>query len=530
MIDPAFYKQSTLPDLISGQETPALPQMIGPYKIESQLSQGGMSLLYLGIHPTTQKPIAVKVLSPAYVNHVEAKERFLKEAEIIATACHPNIVKLYGHGEWEKGLYIGMEFIQGISMRLFILKQSLSMRRCLEIILQVAYALLHLHSHGVIHRDLKPENILITEDGEIKVIDFGIAQLHTDKETVDQTFVGTPNYMSPEQKDNPSAASFASDIYALGVILYELLTGKLSYGVVNLTLLPKHLRQIVSKALAVSVQERYAEMSSFIHDLSEYLNSKEIDKEKPGGDEIKEMYEILGTSIQKLSPLTFPLFPSIEIGIAKTRNIQHLGLCYDCLKLPNNSYLVFLSSASETQISGCTYTGSLRGMIKALMLPYLKLGAPPFQLAPWLNSLNELLASDPSSETFAFCALFLDPVQETLTHFSAGMPGLIHVPQESGTPHYLLSQNPLLGALPAQEFSLTKDNWNVGDSLFLHSLMAVEDLYPHPFEQQLLDITAEHHLLAPSRAAENILKNISSSPHFQNLRHSKAIIAIDRIA
>lgn len=531
MIDPTFYKQSTLPDLISGQEELPLPPMIGPYKIESQLSQGGMSLLYLGLHPTTHKPLAIKVLSPSYVNHPEAKQRFLKEAEIIGAASHPNIVKLYGHGEWEKGLYIAMEFIQGISLRLFILKQSLSMRRCLEIMLQVAYALLHLHAHGVIHRDLKPENILITEDGEIKVIDFGIAQLHTDKESAKQTFVGTPNYMSPEQKDNPASASFASDIYALGVILYELLTGKLSYGVVNLTLLPKNLRLIVSKALAVTVQERYQDLASFIHDLSTYLNSREIDKEKPGGDEIKEIYEILQLSTQKLSPATFPIFPSMEIAIAKPRNIQHLGICYDALRFPNNTYLIFLSSTSTMEVSGTIYAGSLRGMIKALLQPYLKVGAPVFQLSHWLSTLNELLSHDPLNETFAFSALFLDPLEETLTHFSAGMPALIHVPQETGTAHYLLSQNPPLGSAQRSDFSLTKDNWNVGDSLFLHSLMPVdEDLYPHPFEQLLLDITQEHHLLAPARAAETILKNISNSSDFHHLRHSKAIFAIDRIA
>src|SRR5690606_36400224 len=104
-------------------------------------------------------------------------KQFLKEAEIIALSNHPNIVKLYGQGEWEKGLYIAMEFIQGVSLTQFILQNSLSIKRSLEILLQVAYALLHLHSHGVIHRDLKPENILITENGGVKVIDFGIAQL-----------------------------------------------------------------------------------------------------------------------------------------------------------------------------------------------------------------------------------------------------------------------------------------------------------------------------------------------------------------
>ena len=123
------------------------------------------------------------------------------------------------------------------------------MRRALEIILQVAYALLHLHSHGVIHRDLKPENILITEEGEIKVIDFGIAQLHEEEKNVTDAdrFLGTPNYMSPEQKEDPSSVTFSSDIYSLGVILYELILGKLSFGIINLIALPKGLKKICCK-------------------------------------------------------------------------------------------------------------------------------------------------------------------------------------------------------------------------------------------------------------------------------------------
>ncbi|MDE3048213.1 MAG: serine/threonine protein kinase, partial [Verrucomicrobiota bacterium] len=182
-----------------------LPQQIGPYKVESLLSKGGMSVLYLGIHPTTSKPIVIKVLSPKYCKNKEMASRFLKEAAIIGMAHHPNIVRLYGQGAWEKGLYIAMEFVQGISLRQFIQQKSLTHQRALEIILQVAYALCHLHTHGVIHRDLKPENILITESGEIKVIDFGIAHLQgeagTERITQKRKVMGTPVYMSPEQKE-----------------------------------------------------------------------------------------------------------------------------------------------------------------------------------------------------------------------------------------------------------------------------------------------------------------------------------------
>ena len=104
-------------------------------------------------------------------------KRFLAEAKIIAIADHPNIVRLHQSGRWEEGLYIAMEYVQGISLRQYLQKVPLSIKRALEIILEIAYALCHLHTHHVIHRDLKPENILITQEGKVKVIDFGIAQL-----------------------------------------------------------------------------------------------------------------------------------------------------------------------------------------------------------------------------------------------------------------------------------------------------------------------------------------------------------------
>ncbi len=352
MADGSFYKQNTMPDLISSQEPLALPTMIGPYKIESLITKGGMSLLYLGLDPKTKQMLAIKVLSPSFITQEEAVSRFLQEADVIALSNHPNIVKLYGQGEWEKGLYIAMELIRGVSLRQFIMQHSLSVRRTLEIILQVAYALMHLHSHGVIHRDLKPENILITEEGEIKVIDFGIAALHrdgADKETgrhrEASRFLGTPNYMSPEQKQDPSCVTFASDIYSLGIILYELLTGKLSYGSIDLTSLPKGLQKITTKALAISANQRYQNISEFIHDISQYLSSKDLEKERPGGDQAKELMETIQRANLNLSPTALPSWPQIDIGIAKARGKEQLGLYYDLCRFSDNTYLILIAAS-----------------------------------------------------------------------------------------------------------------------------------------------------------------------------------------
>lgn len=156
-------KQNTSP---SSKKLPTkpIPKKIGPYMVEALLEKGGMSVLYLATHPETKEPITLKVLFPDFVSNPEMKERFLREANIIAMANHANIVKLYGQGEWEGGLYIAMEYIQGISLRQYMLRHMISLKHALEIVMEISHALIHLHAHGVIHRDLKPENILITEN------------------------------------------------------------------------------------------------------------------------------------------------------------------------------------------------------------------------------------------------------------------------------------------------------------------------------------------------------------------------------
>lgn len=530
MAESSFYKQSTMPDLITGEKDPELPVMIGPYKIESLLTKGGMSLLYLGLDPETKKPLAIKVLSPSHVTNPEVARRFLQEAKVIALTNHPNTVKLYGQGEWEQGLYIAMELIQGISLRQFIMQHSLSMRRALEIVLQVAYALLHLHSHGVIHRDLKPENILITEEGEIKVIDFGIAQLHEEKEKKSDTsrFLGTPNYMSPEQKEDSTSVTFASDIYSLGVVLYELISGKLSYGMINMTAFPKGLKKIASKTLAVSVKERYQNISEFIHDISQYLNSGDLDKERPGGDQAKELIEKILKANLDLSPVALPTWPQMDLGIAKGRGVQQLGLYYDLFRLPNNTFLVTLASLANSGVESAAAIGVLRGMIKMCLSDLTHSAKSLFRPIPFVEKLNDLICNDILDAKFAMSFVLLDPIGDIATYVSCGFDDLIHIPQGQTEPRKLSCQNELLGVSTATEFSSTTDNWNPGDILILHTL-ALPEGNKGELNSILNEAITENLLLSAQRQAEAILKKVSFSPAYSQIPYPKTLFSIQRI-
>jgi serine/threonine protein kinase len=510
--------------------------MIGPYKIESLLNKGGMSLLYLGLHPQSRQPLAIKVLSPASLTHPEAVERFLQEAHIIEMSNHPNIVKLFGQGEWERGLYIAMEFIHGVSLKQFIMQHSLSMKRAIEIVLQVAYALHHLHAHSVIHRDLKPENILIDEEGEIRVIDFGIAQL-TDKNQIDKIpsetrFLGTPHYMSPEQKEDPSQVTFASDIYSLGVILYELILGKLSFGQLHLSALPKSLRPIAKKALAVSPKERYQNISAFIQDITRYLTSKELEQERPGSDQVKEMQEILGKVALSLSPIALPSWLEIDLGVAKIKGITQGALYYDFFHLPNNTFLILLSSSTSSSLEAGVYSAALRGMLRMHMHAFTSTGGPALKLPAFLELLNRMLCEDTLKLQFALSLLLVDPLQNTLNYLSCGLNPLLHIPPGTTEPRKLHSNNPLLGSDIYASFSEVSDNWNPGDILIMDTLALPTESPSQErsaFEASLGEAVRENILLSAQRQAEFILKKAAAHPLSAQVRYPKALISIQRI-
>jgi len=526
MVDHSFYKQPTIPDFsIPESSIPPQPSAIGPYKIESLISKGGMSLLYLGLHPDTKMPLAIKILLPEFVKHPEMIANFLREAEIIGMTDHPNIVKLYGQGNWEGGLYIAMEFIQGISLTQFITQHSLSLRRSIEIILQTSYALCHLHTHGVIHRDLKPENILITEEGEVKVIDFGIAALLEEKDNKSQAVIGTPHYMSPEQKEDPLHVTFASDIYSLGIIAYELIAGRFSYGVVHLSQIPPGLKKILEKTLAVSREERYQDIVDLITDLTQYLKSGEWEKERPGGDQIKEVYETIQRVNQNLSPFSPPNWPQIEFGLVKSKGASPWSLYYDFFRFPNDQYGILIAEASSVSIEGAISIAGFRGMIKMYLEKYfgdMKATIRPNELA---FALNQLAFKDSAKQQFGLSFLLLDPFQDKLSYISCGDGSLYHLPIDSLTPRKVASQNLSIGFDSAADFFETEDNWNIGDLLLLHSCEM-----DAPLEKILFASLMEYRNIATMRQAEAISKrlNFTSSPLLQKKAH--ALLTLQRIA
>lgn len=505
-----FHRRPTIPPAFSDgkhtHEPPIkIPSQIGPYKIESLLNKGGMSLLYLGTHPDSKEPITIKVLSPRFVSHPEITRRFLKEAEIIAMADHPNIIKLFGYGEWEGGLYIAMEFIEGMSLRQYLLQSSLTLKRALEITLEIAYALCHLHTHGVIHRDLKPENILLTDEGRVKVIDFGIAQL-IDKQEEDGVsqqgrLIGTPVYMSPEQRKDPASVSYPSDIYSLGIITYELVLGKLSHGQLHLSLMPKGLQKILSKTLQPEIVNRYQDIVDFISDLTAYLYSAELQKEKKAGDRTHEFYEKIKDMQSRFIFSPIPVFPNLKIGLALHQPQDLSSIYYDFFQFSESSFAVLFAEPSIQEGEGIIISAMLKGLLKG----GISNAKDPVE---FIKSLNFTLNEIQKKLLVPLCYLIFDLKENQLSYLSCSYGNLWLFNKDKGELQLIESSFPPLGSTPAFSPNFTSFTYQTGDQLILTTLKFGEELFPEAYFKKLL---YEQTFQVPQKQAEHLLRKAKSA-------------------
>lgn len=212
-----------------------LDQLFPQLEVLGLLGQGGMGAVYQARQPTLDRLVALKIL-PAEVGHDPAfAERFAREARALARLSHPNIVAIYDFGQLDGLYYFVMEYVDGLSLRQLVESRQLSPTQALALVPQICEALQFAHDEGIVHRDVKPENILLDKRGRVKIADFGLAKLlgrASDEATLTrlEQVMGTPLYMAPEQMQGSHAVDHRADIYSLGVVFYEMLTGELPLG------------------------------------------------------------------------------------------------------------------------------------------------------------------------------------------------------------------------------------------------------------------------------------------------------------
>ncbi|MFP4343551.1 MAG: protein kinase domain-containing protein [Anaerolineales bacterium] len=282
--------------------TELVGQTIGNYVVQEKIGQGGMSIVYRGVQTSLNRPVAIKFLEHSVRLDPMVNQRFQREAQAIAQLRHDNIVQIYDFGQYEHGHYMVMEYVEGTDLRQEIdrrlkAEQAFTVQEILTIVAQVGAALDYAHARGIIHRDVKPGNVFLTADGQAILGDFGLAMLQNrlSQMTLGKTF-GTPEYIAPEQAMDSRAATPQSDIYSLGGIVYELVTGALPFeaeSALSLALkhvsedpiplrsrvpdLPPAVEAVVLKALSKEPDERFPSAKAFAEALRQAWEGQNLE-------------------------------------------------------------------------------------------------------------------------------------------------------------------------------------------------------------------------------------------------------------
>jgi len=228
------------------KQDPLIGTKLGNCEIQRKLGAGGMGAVYLARHLGLDKPVAVKVMAAGLLGSEENVERFKREARTAAKLEHANIVQVYDVSEFPGGHYIVMQYVDGQSVdRILEQKGRLPVDQAVQLVRRIATALAAAHKAGIIHRDIKPANVLISRDGQVKVLDFGLARNVESGQSISSTgqIVGTPHYMAPEQAQGQRVDA-RTDIYALGATFYHLVTGRRCFdGLTPLSICIKHVQE-----------------------------------------------------------------------------------------------------------------------------------------------------------------------------------------------------------------------------------------------------------------------------------------------
>lgn len=307
-----------------------IPKRLGKYEVSEEIDRGSMGIVYLGYDPYVDRPVAIKVALAESLNDPESGQRYRKmffnEASTAGRLTHPNIISIFDAGVDQEICYIVMEYIKGgETLKKFCTPEnSLPIEKVVEVIFKCAKALDYAHRQGVVHRDIKPSNILVTEDVDIKIGDFSIAHINKPDSTETQPvgMMGSPRYMSPEQLKEDFITG-QSDLFSLGIVMYELLTGKHPFLADNFSRLvnrilnedpvplrdvrqdiPESLQTIVNRALQKDIKNRYSMGLDLATDLSKAFDALEGPQE-----DISEQEKF--NSIKKLE--FFQGFPDAEL-------------------------------------------------------------------------------------------------------------------------------------------------------------------------------------------------------------------------
>ena len=267
----------------------------GRYEILEVIGTGGMAVVYKARCHRLNRLVALKILKDDYVQDEEFRRRFRAEGEAVGMLSHPNIVSVYDVSSSNQADFIVMELIDGITLKQYMEKRGyLNWKETLHFAIQIAKALEHAHSRGLVHRDIKPHNVMVLKNGSVKVADFGIARVMSKSNTLTKEALGSVHYISPEQAKGGRVDN-RSDIYSLGIVMYEMIAGRVPYdgeSPVGIAIqhinggavppskinpgIPERLEQIILKAMALDPADRYPTATAMLYEMDEFRKTPEV--------------------------------------------------------------------------------------------------------------------------------------------------------------------------------------------------------------------------------------------------------------
>lgn len=318
---------------------------IGRFDILDKLGEGAMGTVYRALDPLIERTVAIKTI-PLNLPEEEKRlfeDRFLREAKSAGRLSHPNIVTIYDVGETDDFAYIAMEYLDGPSLREILREHGpLPLELALETSLQMADALAFAHDHGVVHRDIKPPNVIVLgKRGTVKLTDFGIAHLMSNTETRAGMLLGSPRYMSPEQVQGQPVDG-RSDIFSLGVVLYEMLAGRPPFGgeelhgilfrIVNEPVapisqtrrnIPVGVDEILARCLAKKPQDRYSNANDLVNDLNKLLHPPPIEStEQPVNPPLSRTLKAVAFGMPVLIALVLTIGMIVTTFVLERNQVQ----------------------------------------------------------------------------------------------------------------------------------------------------------------------------------------------------------------
>ncbi len=459
-------RKATRTQILTGAASmPAPGETVGSFKILKEISTGGMGSIFKA-RGRDGRYAAIKLIKPEHVENQMLVKRFERELKIVSMLQHENIAKLLEWGMDGDRQFFAMEYVEGRNLREVIEDDKPAVERTVSYVSQVCSALAYAHSKMIVHRDIKPENILVDQHGKIKVVDFGIARIADDSSssmTLTSIAMGSPMYMSPEQKSDFKHTDHRADIYSLGVVFYEMLSGEFPGGLLRIDLVPEGLRSIIQKCIAFLPEDRYDSVPALQKDLAEYQAGGQIQQDQLALQEIGGNARLRKALIDALYPREQPKTEGLDLAYFYLPACGVGGNYFDFIEIDASHIGILVGNVFEKpDVKSAILLAMLRSAFRMASA-----GEP--NPAKVLKAVNNFISKENFDRFAVFSYIVCNTVKKTVSVSTAGYRPVGILKASAAKFDYLHSEGLGLGIMADTDFGISSCRLETGDLIVMCS-------------------------------------------------------------